>query len=73
MNALVTGGLGFLGRSLCAELIVQGHRVTILDNLSNAIAAFLVPPEPGHTSALCPATIAIHDDRNVSGNPTLRF
>lgn len=30
MNIVVTGGTGFVGRALCAELFQRGHRVTIL-------------------------------------------
>ncbi|MCA1652836.1 MAG: NAD-dependent epimerase/dehydratase family protein [Sphingomicrobium sp.] len=30
---LVTGGAGFIGRSVCAELLRRGHRVRVLDSL----------------------------------------
>ena len=30
---LVTGGAGFIGTNLCAKLINDGHRLTVLDNL----------------------------------------
>ena len=30
---LVTGGLGFIGSNLCIELVRQGARVTIIDNM----------------------------------------
>ena len=34
MNILVTGGAGFIGSHLSERLIVDGHTVTVLDNLS---------------------------------------
>ncbi|MFB6294872.1 MAG: SDR family NAD(P)-dependent oxidoreductase, partial [Candidatus Nanohaloarchaea archaeon] len=34
MNVLVTGGAGFIGGTLAAELLDAGHSVTVLDNLS---------------------------------------
>jgi len=33
-NVLVTGGAGFIGSNLADELIRQGSRVRIIDNLS---------------------------------------
>ncbi|ALB44535.1 dTDP-glucose 4,6-dehydratase [Clostridium beijerinckii] len=35
MNILVTGGAGFIGRWVVKRLLDDGHRVTVLDNLSN--------------------------------------
>ncbi len=34
MHFLITGGAGFIGSHLTEELLSQGHRVTIVDNLS---------------------------------------
>ncbi len=36
MTILVTGGLGFIGSHTVVELIDKGHRVVIVDNLSNS-------------------------------------
>lgn len=36
MNVLVTGGLGYIGSHACVALAEAGHRVLIVDNLSNA-------------------------------------
>jgi UDP-glucose 4-epimerase len=35
MRALVTGGAGFIGSSLCSALIAKGYQVIALDNLSS--------------------------------------
>ena len=36
MHVLVTGGAGFIGSHTCLELLNSGHRVTVVDNLSNS-------------------------------------
>ena len=36
MHILVTGGAGYIGSHTCLELLEQGHRITVVDNLSNS-------------------------------------
>jgi UDP-glucose 4-epimerase len=38
---LVTGGAGYVGSHACVELLQAGHRVVVLDNLSNSKEAAL--------------------------------
>ncbi|MEP1034529.1 UDP-glucose 4-epimerase GalE [Ekhidna sp.] len=35
-NVLVTGGLGFIGSHTCVELLNDGYKVLVVDNLSNS-------------------------------------
>lgn len=39
MKFLVTGGCGFIGSHLCDELLRQGHKVRIIDNMSTGSLA----------------------------------
>ncbi len=36
MNILVTGGAGFIGSHICRRLVLEGHNVVVIDNLSNS-------------------------------------
>ena len=41
MKILVTGGAGFIGSHLCKRLVPNGHRVSVIDNLSTGRASNL--------------------------------
>lgn len=41
MNILVTGGAGYIGSACVAELLKNGHRVVIYDNLSTGQAGYI--------------------------------
>jgi UDP-glucose 4-epimerase len=36
LKVLVTGGAGYIGSHTCVELLVAGHDVCIVDDLSNS-------------------------------------
>ena len=43
MNILITGGAGFIGSNVCDEYTNAGHKVFVLDNLSNGNEYYLNP------------------------------
>ncbi len=43
-NILVTGGAGFIGSFLVDQLVEEGHKITILDNLDHQIHPNGEPP-----------------------------
>lgn len=51
MNIFVTGGAGYIGSIVCAQLAAAGHHVTVLDNLSN-----------GHEQAIPPGARFVRGD-----------
>jgi len=53
MHTLVTGGAGFIGSNLVRQLLMDGHEVTVLDNLSSGDASNL---------AAYPNAVFIHGD-----------
>jgi len=46
MRVLVTGGAGYIGSVVAAQLVAAGHEVTVLDDLSTGYAD-AVPPGAG--------------------------
>ena len=36
MRVLITGGAGYIGSHTCIELLLSGHEVVVIDNLSNS-------------------------------------
>ena len=44
---LVTGGAGYVGSHCAVKLLEAGHRVAVLDNLSNAAAGAIIAVRPG--------------------------
>jgi UDP-glucose 4-epimerase len=46
MNILVTGGAGFIGSHITDLLVLEGHRVAVLDNLSKP--GYTLHPEASH-------------------------
>ena len=45
MNVLLAGGAGFIGSHTAAELLIAGHDVFVIDNLSNSYKTALDGPE----------------------------
>ncbi|MBI5684849.1 MAG: NAD-dependent epimerase/dehydratase family protein [Verrucomicrobia bacterium] len=43
LHALVTGGAGFIGSNLCAEVLARGWRVTAVDNFHLGRPEFIAP------------------------------
>jgi len=50
MNILLTGGAGYIGSAAAAELLADGHRVTVYDSLVTGHAA-AVPPQAAFIQA----------------------
>ena len=51
MNVLVTGGAGYIGSVICDQLLAEGHRVVVIDNLSK-----------GHRDALAAEVTLVEAD-----------
>ena len=57
MRILVTGGAGFIGSHLCERLVLEGHRVTAIDNFSTGRASNLVSLKSVENFTLVEASI----------------
>ena len=60
MNLLVTGGAGYIGSVVAAQLLAAGHEVTVLDDLST-----------GHADAVPAGATFVHGDLRTSASEAL--
>jgi UDP-glucose 4-epimerase len=69
-SVLVTGGAGFIGSHLCEALLEQGHRVTVLDNLSTGRSLNMLRLQAASNFRFCEGDVADEAvvDRAVSGS-----
>lgn len=68
MHALVTGGAGFIGSFLVERLLADGHRVTVLDDLSRGRRVNLAPAFAAHPTTL---TLVVTDIRSPDAAATI--
>jgi len=68
MHVLVTGGAGYIGSVLAAELLASGHVVTVLDDLSTGHAD-AVPSEAKFVQASITQADATLADATLTGQP----
>ncbi len=54
-RALVTGGAGFVGSHLVDRLLADGHRVSVVDDLSTGSTTNVPPGAPFHRVDICDA------------------
>ncbi len=79
LNVLISGGAGFIGSNLALQLLQRGHKVTVLDNLSEQIHG--VNPESSsplflsikNNVTFIKGTVTAADDWNkaISGNDVI--
>jgi UDP-glucose 4-epimerase len=60
MRLLVTGGAGYIGSAVAAQLVAAGHQVTVLDDLST-----------GHADAVPAGAAFVHGDIRRDAAPVL--
>jgi UDP-glucose 4-epimerase len=60
MRLLVTGGAGYIGSAVAAQLVAAGHQVTVLDDLST-----------GHADAVPDGAVFVHGDIRHDAAPLL--
>src|ERR1700740_2245400 len=60
MKLLVTGGAGYIGSVVAAQLVADGHEVTVLDDLST-----------GHADAVPPGARFVQGDRRADAAAVL--
>lgn len=53
MNILITGGAGFIGSHLAARLLLMGHQVVVVDDLSTGLRGNLGPQVTLHQRSVC--------------------
>ena len=63
---LVTGGAGYIGSHCCLELLKAGHRVVVLDNLSNSSREALVRVEELSGKSLAFEQVDLRDAAETS-------
>ena len=68
MRILVTGGAGFIGSHLCERLVLDGHKVTAIDNFSTGRASNLSNLDGSHKFILVEGSIL---DANIL-NPIIK-
>lgn len=71
MHILVTGGTGFIGRALCAELLRGGHSLQVLSRQPDSVAMRLSLPGVSAIADLAslPADTRIDAVINLAGEP----
>src|SRR6266571_3262355 len=68
-RALVTGGAGFVGSHLVDRLLADGHRVSVVDDLSTGSSTNVPPGAPFHRVAVGARRIVYASSAAVYGNP----